>query len=115
MSTTAVRSRRYKARIKPRSGSRRGSRIQWDKVGRVALVLVLMVIVASYARPVASLFETWQQSKVAEQRLAELKHENQRLQRRADELRTPVAMLREARAQGLVAEGEQPYVVKGLK
>jgi cell division protein FtsB len=77
-------------------------------------VLVLFAVLASYVRPAIDVFETWREGNAAEQRLAELKVENERLQRRADELGTPAAAIREARELGFVAEGEQAYVIKGL-
>jgi cell division protein FtsB len=115
VSSTAV--RRYRPRIAPRK--RRGrssrSRIRWDKVGRVALVLVLFAVLVSYVRPVVNLLDTWRESRSAEARLGELQAEKERLQRRANQLKTPAATLREARKLGLVGPGEQAYVVKGLK
>ncbi|HKJ35091.1 MAG TPA: septum formation initiator family protein [Solirubrobacterales bacterium] len=115
MSTNAA--TRYRARIAPRKGGARGaaSRIKWDKVGRVALVIVLFAVLASYVRPAISLFETWQEAGAAEERLVELKAENKRLQARSAELKTPAAALREARKLGMVGAGEQAYVIKGLK
>jgi cell division protein FtsB len=117
VSATTHRGRRYKARVAPRrrGGRVSGSRVHWDKVGRVALVLVLFAVLASYVRPVANLFDTWRDAGASEQRLAELEAENKRLERRAAELKTPAAAVREARKLGLVGPGEQAYVVKGLK
>jgi cell division protein FtsB len=109
--------RRYRPRVAPREGGARGvaSRIQWDKVGRVTLVIVLFLVLASYVRPAVSLYETWREAGAAEQRLTELKAENKRLQARSQELETPAAALREARKLGMVGAGEQAYVIKGLK
>ena len=117
MSATTVPRRRYRAKVSPRRGSHQPlpSRIQWDRVGRIALVLVLFAVFASYVRPAINVFETWRESSAADAQLAELKSENQRLRNRAAELKTPAAALREARKLGLVGAGEQAYVVKGLK
>lgn len=115
MSSTTV--RRYRPRIAPRAGRGRGrgSRIQWDKLGRIVLVLVIFAVLVSYVRPVVNLVGTWRDARAAEERLVELKAEKQRLQRRANELKTPAATVREARKLGLVGPGEQAYVVKGLE
>jgi cell division protein FtsB len=115
VSSTAV--RRYRPRIAPRRGGGRSSRsrIRWDKVGRVALVLVLFAVLAAYVRPVVNLVDTWRESRSADARLAELEAEKERLQRRANELKTPAAVVREARKLGLVGAGERAYVVKGLE
>jgi cell division protein FtsB len=117
VSATTARGRRYKARIAPRKGGPRGpaSRIHWDRVGRIVLVLVLFAVLASYVNPVIDLFHTWRDAGAAEQRLAELKSENNRLERRAAELKTPAAAIREARRLGMVGEGERAYVIKGLE
>ncbi len=113
-STTARRSR---PRIAPRSGPGRttGPNIEWDRVGRIVLVLVLVAVIASYIRPVIHLVDSWQESKAAEARLAELQSENDRLKRQATELQTPAAAIRQARELGLVGVGEQAYKVEGLK
>lgn len=117
MSASTATRRRYKARIAPRQAGSRGpaSRIQWDRVGRIVLVLVLFAVLASYVSPTIDLFRTWRDAGAAEQRLAELQAENDRLERRAAELKTPAAALREARKLGMVGSGEQAYVIKGLR
>ena len=81
----------------------------------MALVIVLFAVLISYVSPVADLLQTWRGAGVAEERLAELGAETERLQRRADELKTPAAALREARELGMVGPGEQGYVIKGLE
>jgi cell division protein FtsB len=118
VSATPVRSRRrYKARVAPRSGAGRttASRIQWDRVGRIALVLVLFAVLVSYVKPVINLVDTWRESKAAEQRLQELQAENAQLEKRAKMLNTPAAAMREARKLGMVGPGEQAYKITGLK
>lgn len=116
MSAGTYRDRRYRARVAPRSrGRSRGTRIHWDKVGRIILVLVLFAVLASYIRPTVNLIGNWREANGAEQRLVELKQENKRLERRANELKTPAAAIREARKLGLVAEGEQAYKIEGLR
>lgn len=98
-------------RVGPRVGP---SRVRWDRVGRVALVLVLFGVMVSYLNPVVNLIDAWRDSKAGEERLAELKGENSRLR---DQLRTaqdPLTMEREARKLGMVKPGERAYVVHGL-
>jgi cell division protein FtsB len=118
VSASAARSqRRYRARVGARSGPGRttGSRIQWDRVGRIALVLVFFAVLASYVKQAISLFETWRDAQTAERQLEQLQVENKRLERRAQELNTPAAALREARKLGMVGPGEQAYKISGLK
>jgi cell division protein FtsB len=116
VSAGAYRDRRYRARVGPRSHSRsRGTRIHWDKLGRVVLVLVVFAVLASYVRPAINLIGNWREAGATEQRLVELKQENQRLEQRAEGLKTPAAAVREARKLGLVAEGERAYKIEGLR
>lgn len=77
-------------------------------------MLVLFAVLAAYVRPVVNLVDTWRESRSAEAQLAELQAEKERLKRRANDLKTPAAVVREARKLGLVGEGERAYVVKGL-
>ena len=55
------------------------SRVRWDRIGRVALVLVLFGVLVSYLNPVVNLVDAWRDSKAGEERLVELKGENVRL------------------------------------
>lgn len=107
---------RYKPRVVPR-GSRgsRASRIRWDRFGRVVLVVVLFAVMVSYVGPTLQVFGSWRESRAAESRLAVLKAENERLDRQAKQLEEPAATMAEARKLGLVAPGEQAYVVEGLR
>jgi cell division protein FtsB len=107
---------RYRPRVVARGdrGSR-ASRIRWDRFGRVALVLVLFAVLISYIGPTLHVFDTWRESRAGEARLADLKVENARLEREARELDKPSAAIAEARKLGMVAPGEQAYVIDGLK
>ena len=62
----------------PRRVRRRGgpSRVRWDRIGRVALVLVLFGVLVSYLNPLVNLADAWRDSKAGEERLLELKGEN---------------------------------------
>jgi hypothetical protein len=105
--------RRPAARRKP--GPRRGgSRIHWDKVGRIALTLVLAAVLYSYLNPAIELVKTYTATSEAKAEFHEVLNENKRLHRRVQSADDPVAISRKARAQGMVAEGEIPIVVHGL-
>jgi cell division protein FtsB len=90
------------------------SRIRWDRVGRVALLCVLVLVVALYVNPLMSWWSTWQQSKATQAEISALERHNEKLRARRDELRDPRTLEREARALGMVKPGERPYVVRGL-
>jgi cell division protein FtsB len=90
------------------------SRIRWDRVGRVALVLVLFGVMVSYLNPMVNLLQAWQGSKASEHQLAQLKQERAALTRELREVSSPSTLEREARKLGMVRPGEHAYVVHGL-
>jgi cell division protein FtsB len=105
--------RRPAARRKP--GPRRGgSRIRWDRVGRIALTLVLAAVLYSYLNPAIDFVKTYTATTSAKAELHEMLRENKRLHRRVQTADDPLTINRKARAQGMVAEGETPIVVHGL-
>lgn len=106
--------RRYRPKVVPRD-ERRGSRVRWDRLGRVILVLVLFGVLASYVGPTLNVLDTWRESKAADRELTALKSENERLQRQVRDLEGPAAAIAEARKLGMVGAGEQAYVIDGLR
>src|SRR4051812_27260323 len=86
-------------RVRRRSGP---SRIRWDKLGRIALVMVLFGVMVSYLNPVVNLLQAWQGSKSSEAQLAQLKQERMDLSQRLREVSSPASMEREARRLGMV-------------
>jgi hypothetical protein len=105
--------RKPAARRKP--GARRsGSRIRWDRVGRVALTLVLAAVLYSYLNPAIDFVKTYTATTAAKAEFHEMLRENKRLHKRIQTADDPIVIARRARAQGLVAEGETPIVVHGL-
>ena len=91
------------------------SRIRWDRVGRIALVLVLFGVMVSYLNPLVNLLEAWQGSKSSESQLAQLKQERVDLTGQLRAASSPATLEREARRLGMVKPGEHAYVVHGLR
>src|SRR5512135_3258221 len=122
-SATARTSRSAKAATKnprpaqrPRRVPSRGQpvRVRWDRLGRLGLLIVLLVVAGLYVKQGLSLLSTRTQ---AEQQLSivhRLTRENARLARERAALNDPVTIERDARALGMVRAGERPYVVTGL-
>jgi cell division protein FtsB len=108
----AVPRRRPAARGRPaaRSGA---SRVNWDRVGRIALTLVLAAVLYSYLHPAIDFVKTYTATTAAKAKLHDLQHENTRLHTRIQSADDPIVIDRVARAQGMVAEGETPIVVHG--
>jgi cell division protein FtsB len=104
--------RGYRMRPAPRRGGARASRVRWDKLGRVILVLVLFAVLASYVSPVLNFVDAWRDSGTERTQLQELQRENAALRSRAGSLDGPDAAERAARRLGMVATGERSYVIK---
>jgi cell division protein FtsB len=92
----------------------RRSGIRWDRVGRVALLATLIVIVLSYASPARQWIKQSGTARHQEQELGELAKENRHLKQRLRALRDPGALEREARRLGMVRVGERSYVIENL-
>jgi cell division protein FtsB len=109
-----VTSRAYAARGVRLAPRRHGSRIHWDRLGRVVLVFVLFAVLASYLNPLVNFFHTWQDARSGKTALVKLRAENTSLRSQARALSNPAVLVRVARDQGMVRPGEQSYVIHGL-
>jgi len=92
----------------------RPSRIRWDRVGRVALLATLILIVVSYASPARQWVRQSGTAKHQNDELSDLNTENGKLKRRLRALRDPGALEEEARRLGMVRVGERSYVIENL-
>ena len=116
MASRAATAPAYRLRPSPRRGSRgRASRIRWDKLGRVLLVLVIFGVLASYVGPLMGLLGAWTEKGSAAPELTQLRHENasQKAQAAATKGRPDATIA--ARRLGMVSPGERSYVVKGVR
>jgi cell division protein FtsB len=89
-------------------------RVRWDRVGRVALLLLLLFVALAYVGPARSLLSTWRDANAKQTQLQTLEREHEALLRRARDLRDPRTVQAEARRLGMVKPGERSYVVRGL-
>jgi cell division protein FtsB len=88
------------------------SGIRWDRLGRVALLGLLGVILLMYVSPAK---HWWEQSRTAASQAEELRQleaENAQLAERTRELRDPAVLEMEARKLGMVKVGERAYVIR---
>jgi cell division protein FtsB len=95
----------------PRS---RRSGIRWDRVGRIALLTTLVVILLLYLSPAKHWIQQSRTAGAQQDELGELAEENKELKRRVRALRDPGALEREARRLGMVRQGERAYVIENL-
>ena len=110
----AAPARRRPAARRVRPAARSGpSRIKWDRVGRIALTVVLFAVLYSYLNPAMNFVNTYTGTSAAKVKLHGLLKENRQLHDRIQSSEEPVVVEHEARAQGMVAEGETPVVIHG--
>jgi hypothetical protein len=89
-------------------------RVRWDRVGRVALMFVGLLLIYLYINPLRTYLSTWQEAKTKRGEVAELQREHDALLRRQRALRSAGAVETEARRLGMVRSDERAYVVRGL-
>ena len=77
-------------------------------------MLVFFAILFSYISPVMNFVNAWRGAHDTDAQLASLRHEHDRLQAKADSLKSPNAVAEEARRLGMVMDGERSFVVKNL-
>lgn len=104
-----------RARPTRRASGGRRSGIRWDRVARISLLVVLVLILASYVGPAASYLKAWRFSHETHSELTQLQSENKQLHHRLKQLHDPRQVEREARAIGMAKPGEKVYVIKGLR
>jgi cell division protein FtsB len=96
------------------ASSLRHSPVRWDRVGRVALLLLLLGVLALYVRPAIAYVGALRESHSRHADIKRLEADHRRLLGRRAALRDPQVIETEARRLGMVRAGERPYVVDGL-
>ena len=105
------------ARTKPRAvagGTASRPPIRWDRVSRLALLVVMVVLAGLFIGPALSYVSTWQKAKHERAMVASLKRSNARLKAQHAALMHPVVLEREARGLGMTEPGERIFVLRGL-
>jgi cell division protein FtsB len=92
----------------------RRTSIRWDRLGRLALLGTLVVILMLYVSPARHWLQQSSTAGAQRQELDELTKERNQLKQRVKALRDPGALEREARRLGMVRQGERAYVIEGL-
>ncbi|CAN5473004.1 hypothetical protein BH20ACT19_BH20ACT19_12340 [soil metagenome] len=92
--------------------TRSGSGVRWDRVGRLALLVTLGVILLLYISPAKHWIEQSRTAKAQDAELRDLTDENRRLRARAKQLRDPTALEEQARRLGMVRQGERSFVIE---
>ena len=88
-------------------------RVRWERVGRVALLVVLAVVIGLYAEHAISFFTARSAANRQNAIVARLKHQNAYFEQRRRSLNDLSTILVQARKLGMVRPGEQPYAITG--
>ena len=104
--------RRPAARRNPDAQS---GRIQWDRLGRILLVLLIAGLMISYIGPTLNFVKTYRNAGATKVELHQVQAKNDMLERRVRHVKGDAVLQREARRQGMINPGETPYVVNGIK
>lgn len=88
--------------------------MRWDKVGRLALLGVLVVLVYLYVSAGVSLWSTWHTSKQDKATVASLERQNVELEHEKAALKRPYSIEAKARALGMSRGNEKSFVVRNL-
>jgi cell division protein FtsB len=87
-------------------------RIRWDRVGRIALLALLGVVLLLYVAPLRNWLVQSRTADAQRSELRALEREQDRLEARARDLARESTLEREARRLGMVRRGERGYVIQ---
>ncbi len=89
-------------------------RVRWDRLGRIAMLFVLLALVFLYLSTGLRMLSTWRQSHRTSSKVASMEREHRRLVEQHNRLSSQSTLEKEARQLGMMRPGEQPYVVSNL-
>jgi cell division protein FtsB len=88
--------------------------VRWDRLGRIAMLGVMVAIVYLYLSAGVRLFSAWGESKRDTAQARALERQNRALQQQHAALSSPGTVQAEARRLGMIRRGEQAYIVGDL-
>jgi hypothetical protein len=88
--------------------------MRWDRLGHIAMLLVLGALIALYLSAGIHILSTWRQERKDDAVVTALEREHRRLVSQHEALQRRGTVEVEARALNMIAKGEQPYIVSGL-
>jgi cell division protein FtsB len=89
-------------------------RLRWERIGRVALVIVLAVVIGLYVQRTLTYLSVRSEASQQQAIMHRLSRQNARLVQEENALNNPAMIEKDARALGMVLPGERPYSVSGL-
>lgn len=91
-----------------------GQKIRWDRLGRMAILFIFLVVALLYIGPLSSFWSARGEAATRRAEVAQLRKENKELRARREALKDGGALEIEARRLGMVRPGERPFVVENL-
>ena len=107
MATATARASRRRASAGLKAGG-----IRWDRLSRVALLVLLGAILLMYVSPAKHWWESTRTASAQSQELQHLEAENKRLEERAATLQNPDTLELEARKLGMTRSDERAFVIE---
>lgn len=89
-------------------------RVRWDRLGRIAMLGLMVAIVSLYLSAGVRMFSAWGESKRDSGQVRVLERQNRTLRQQHAALASPGTVQAEARRLGMIHPGEQAYIVSGL-
>lgn len=94
--------------------ARPAARVRWDRLGRVAMLCVLVALAYLYLSAGIRLLSTWQEARGDSAKVATMKRENKLLQAQHETLGRRGTVEAEARRLGMMKPNERPYIISRL-
>jgi cell division protein FtsL len=90
------------------------TRVRWDRLGRMAMLGVMVALLYLYLSAGMRVFSTWHEARRNSALVTQLERQNRQLRAEHISLSRHSTVVREARQLGMDKPGEQPYVVQNL-
>jgi hypothetical protein len=90
------------------------ARVRWDRLGRVAMLCVLIVLAYLYLSAGVHLVSTWHEARGESAKVARMQREHKTLERQHEALGSPGAVEAQARKLGMMRHDERPYILGNL-
>ncbi len=89
-------------------------RVRWDRLGRIAMLFVVLALVFLYIGTGFHMLSTWRQSHRTPARVAAMQTEHRRLISEHNRLSSQANLEDQAKALGMQRPNEQTYIVGNL-
>jgi cell division protein FtsL len=96
------------------SSLKAAGRVRWDRLGRIAMLFVLVALVFLYLGTGVHMLSTWRQSHRTTARVSAMEREHHRLIGEHNRLSSQANLEDQAKALGMQRPDEQTYIVGNL-